>query len=82
MSKTVAIDDVTLHMSHPDELPMKWVGQKELMDQILAAPLVRCDEIAWSLAGISMAGWNAILSLVLAILWISACRAGSVGGRL
>ena len=40
MSKTVVIDDVTLHMSHPDELPMQWVGQKELMDQIIAAWLV------------------------------------------
>jgi MoxR-like ATPase len=40
MSKTVVIDDVTLHLSHPDELPMKWVGHKELMDQILAAWLV------------------------------------------
>lgn len=40
MSKTVTIDDVTLHLSHPDELSMKWVGQKELMDQILAAWLV------------------------------------------
>ena len=28
------------------------------------APLVRCDEVQWSLLGISMAGWNAILSLV------------------
>lgn len=58
------------------------LSAKDLMDQILAAPLVRCDEIAWSLAGISMAGWNAILSLVLAVLWISAFRSGSVGGRL
>jgi MoxR-like ATPase len=40
MSKKVTIDDVVLHMSHPDELPMKWVGQRELMDQILAAWLV------------------------------------------
>ncbi len=40
MSQSVTIDDVTLHLSHPDELPMKWVGQKELMDQILAAWLV------------------------------------------
>lgn len=40
MSRTIAIDDVTLHLSHPDELPMKWVGQKELMDQIMAAWLV------------------------------------------
>lgn len=27
----------------------------------------RCDEIAWSWAGISMAGWNAIVSLLLAL---------------
>jgi disulfide bond formation protein DsbB len=35
----------------------------------LAAP-VRCDKIAWSLVGISMAGWNAILSSGLALLWV------------
>jgi MoxR-like ATPase len=40
MSKTVTLDNVTLHLSHPDELRMKWVGQQELMDQILAAWLV------------------------------------------
>ena len=33
------------------------------LDDILNVPLVRCDEVQWSLAGISMAGWNAILSL-------------------
>ncbi len=26
--------------------------------QILAAPIVRCDQVAWSLFGISMAGYN------------------------
>ncbi len=35
----------------------------DLLGQILAAPLVRCDAIAWSLLGISMAGWNALVSL-------------------
>jgi disulfide bond formation protein DsbB len=40
---------------------------------IMATPLVRCDEVPWSLFGISMAGWNAILSLLsaLLILWLS-----------
>jgi disulfide bond formation protein DsbB len=28
---------------------------------------VRCDEIAWSLFGVSMAGYNAIISLLLAL---------------
>lgn len=38
------------------------------------AAVVRCDEIAWSLFGISMAGWNVILSLVLAGFWVKAAR--------
>ncbi|MGB2492018.1 MAG: disulfide bond formation protein B [Candidatus Puniceispirillum sp.] len=35
----------------------------DLVDQLLATPIVRCDEVAWSFLGISMAGWNAIFSL-------------------
>ena len=33
------------------------------LQDILATPLVRCDQVQWSFLGISMAGWNAILSL-------------------
>lgn len=46
----------------------------ELLDQIMGAPLVRCDEIVWDLFGITMAGWNALVSLVLAALWAAAAR--------
>jgi disulfide bond formation protein DsbB len=46
----------------------------ELLDQIVAAPLVRCDEVAWSLMGLSMASWNAFFSLALALLWVMAAR--------
>lgn len=44
-------------------------GQSAL-DAIMGAPLVRCDVAAWSLLGISMAGYNCLLSVVasLAIL--------------
>jgi len=35
----------------------------ELLKQITQAPLVRCDEVQFRFLGISMAGWNAILSL-------------------
>ncbi len=49
----------------------------ELLDQILATPVVLCDQIAWSLWGISMAGWNAILSLGLVWLWLRAYSAGA-----
>jgi MoxR-like ATPase len=37
---TVDIEGVTLHLAHPDELPVKWVGQEELMRQLLAAWMV------------------------------------------
>jgi len=35
----------------------------DMLKQISQAPLVRCDQVQFSFLGISMAGWNAILSL-------------------
>jgi disulfide bond formation protein DsbB len=35
----------------------------DLLRQITHAPLVRCDQVQFSFLGISMAGWNALLSL-------------------
>ena len=37
---TVEIEGVTLHLAHPDELAVQWVGQDELMRQLLAAWMV------------------------------------------
>ncbi len=34
----------------------------EMLDSLMKAPLVRCDQIPWSMFGISMAGWNALIS--------------------
>ncbi|MEM9576746.1 MAG: disulfide bond formation protein B [Pseudomonadota bacterium] len=45
-----------------------------LLDQIMEAPLVRCDDIAWQFLGLSMAAWNGVLSLALAALWLAAYR--------
>ena len=42
----------------------------QLLDQIMSAPLVRCDEIVWDLIGISMAGWNALISFCLFLIWL------------
>lgn len=52
-------------------------SSEDLLRRILEAPMVRCDQVQWSLFGISMAGWNAILSLgsALVILWLSLRRA-------
>ena len=42
----------------------------QLIDQIMSAPLVRCDEITWELIGVSMAGWNALISFCLFLTWL------------
>jgi len=47
---------------------------QQLMDQIMTAPLIRCDEVAWSLFGLSMASWNALISFALVVIWITAFR--------
>lgn len=36
----VDVEGVRLHLAHPDELPVQWVGQEEVMRQLLAAWLV------------------------------------------
>ena len=51
--------------------PVENLSADQLFDQIMSAPLVRCDEIAWAWMGLSMAGWNAVLSLGLACLWLT-----------
>jgi disulfide bond formation protein DsbB len=35
----------------------------ELLKQITHAPLVRCDEVQFRFLGVTLAGWNAVLSL-------------------
>ncbi|MEX0318267.1 MAG: disulfide bond formation protein B [Ruegeria sp.] len=47
---------------------------QQLMDQIMAAPLVRCDEVPWEMLGLSMASWNAVVSLALVSIWLMAMR--------
>ena len=43
MEKTL-IDGVELHLTQPDEVPMVWVGQEELVSQVLAAWMVVGDD--------------------------------------
>lgn len=47
------------------------IGGGALLD--LSAPInvVMCDEVQWSLFGLSMASWNALASLALAFIWLS-----------
>ena len=48
------------------------MNSEDLLNTLMQAPIVRCDEIVWDLWGITMAGWNALISLGLALLWIFA----------
>ena len=41
---TAEIEGVTLHLAHPDELPVRWVGQEEMMRQLLAAWMVVSEQ--------------------------------------
>ena len=40
----------------------------DLVDSLLATPVVRCDDVPWSLFGLSMAGWNMLLSVDIVAL--------------
>ena len=42
--ESVTIEGVEIHLSEPDEVPLSWVGQDELVTQVLAAWLVIGDE--------------------------------------
>lgn len=48
----------------------------DVLADIMAAPLIRCDQVQFTFLGVSMAGWNAILSVsaALLILWLSLKR--------
>lgn len=57
--------------------PTGEISIDELTATALGGERVRapaCDVAAWTFAGVSMAGWNAIASLVLAILSLIAAR--------
>lgn len=46
----------------------------DFFNKVMNAPLIRCDEVAWSMLGLSMASWNAIIALGLALIWVRAAR--------
>jgi disulfide bond formation protein DsbB len=53
---------------------------EDLKAQLMATGVARCDEIVWSLAGITMAGYNCLISAALAAIAFAAaltCRRGA-----
>lgn len=53
---------------------------EQMVADLLATPPVACDQVAWDLFGISMAGFNVMLSAVLAIVSIWAFRRSVASG--
>jgi disulfide bond formation protein DsbB len=52
------------------------LGGDALLKDIMSRPLIRCDEVQWEFLAVSMAGWNAIISIsaALVVLWLSLRR--------
>lgn len=51
-------------------MPIGAMAGGDFLDSLMKMPITRCDEPAWSMLGISMAGWNGILSTLGAIATI------------
>ncbi|HEX4846648.1 MAG TPA: disulfide bond formation protein B [Novosphingobium sp.] len=47
------------------------------LDAILDAPIIRCDVAPWDLFGISLAGWNFLISVPLALIGLANLRKGA-----
>ena len=41
---------------------------EDLLKQIMKVPLIQCDQVQWRFLGLSLAAWNAIISLPSALL--------------
>ncbi|HXZ02712.1 MAG TPA: disulfide bond formation protein B [Stellaceae bacterium] len=54
---------------------------EELRRRLLAQQLVQCDQVQWSLFGLSLAGWNAVVSLALALCCLAALRRPEMRSR-
>lgn len=48
-------------------VPATGGNPEDILNAIMNAPLTRCDVAPWSLFGISLAGYNAILSTIAAV---------------
>jgi disulfide bond formation protein DsbB len=55
--------------------PVGGMSAEALLEQIMTAPVTRCDEVPWEMLGLSMASWNMIASFGLAGVWVLALRA-------
>lgn len=48
-------------------VPLRGANAAELREALLQEPVVRCDVVEWRLLGLSMAGYNLLISIALAV---------------
>lgn len=57
------------------------LSPRAALERLQGTAVVRCDEVAWSFLGLSMAGWNAVFSAGLAVIWGLAATRAADGPR-
>ena len=50
------------------------MSMQDLLDPGFGGGIVMCNEVAWEMFGLSMASWNGLACLGLALVWIGAVR--------
>lgn len=55
------------------------LGQGGLLGSLQTTRVIRCDEAPWQFAGLSFAGWNAVISLILAAVALRASTSALKG---
>jgi len=54
--------------------PLGGAGPGGLLKQLETIRVIRCDEAAWRFLGLSFAGWNAVLSLLISLSLFTGAR--------
>lgn len=63
ISGAIGVFHAGVELGYWEGITMCTAGGATSLQDILSTPLVRCDQVQWGFLGISMAGWNAIISL-------------------
>ena len=61
-------------LSSCEGAPLEFTSGDALLDFSRPINVVRCDEVAWSFLGLSMAAWNGLASAALALVWLVLAR--------
>lgn len=62
-----------------DDGGLSSLSGSDLLSTDISDTVIMCDDIVWQL-GLTMAGWNSVLSLALAVIWVTAARRAPSAG--